>query len=318
MNAAPSKSKPDRLADTEGPVAILAPAKINLFLHIVGRREDGRHELESIFAFADVGDRISLTPGDDFSLAVSGPFASELGETDAGGSDNLVMKAARLLAARLGKAAFPVALELEKNLPVAAGIGGGSADAAATLRGLSGLWGSPLSGDQLLELALQLGADVPACLAGLTARVTGIGEILEPSPASGDRFHAVLVNPRVNVSTATVFRRYREASSAFSDPIDQWPDDRSGNLLGALAGCRNDLSDAAITEAPVIADVLAALENSQGCRLARMSGSGATCFGLFDNHDTAGQAAHSLSSGRPEWWVNAATLGWKQNVGDQE
>lgn len=288
-------------------VTAFAPAKINLFLHIVGRREDGRHGLESIFAFADVGDRLSIAPAVEFSLSLSGPFADDLGDSDAG--DNLVMQAARKLAARLGPAAFPVALELEKNLPVAAGIGGGSADAAAALCGLSKIWDSHLPEEELQELALELGADVPACLVAVTARVTGIGENIEAAPASTGQFYAVLANPDVRLSTAAVFERYRAISGGFSKPLEQWPDSGTADILDALADCRNDLSEAAMAEAPVIGDVLGALEKQQNCRLARMSGSGATCFALFDDPAAAGRAARSLSEDRPEWWVKAATLG---------
>lgn len=293
-----------RAGKADAPVTVLAPAKINLFLHIVGRREDERHELESIFAFADIGDRLRMAPADDFSLALTGPFAKDLSA-----GDNLVLKAAKALAARVGPAAFPVKLELEKNLPVAAGIGGGSADAAAVLRGLSALWGSALAANQLFDLALSLGADVPACLAGVTARVTGTGEFIEPSPRSADQFHAVLVNPRVPLSTAAVFQRYRTTSSNFSPPLAQWPDGGPEEFIGALAGCRNDLSDAATTEAPIIGDVLRALEKQQDCRLARMSGSGATCFALFDDRAAAELAARGLRTERPEWWVTVAMIG---------
>lgn len=285
-------------------VTVLAPAKINLFLHIVGRREDGRHELESIFAFADIGDRLRMAPADDFSLALTGPFAKDLSA-----GDNLALTAAKALAARVGSGAFPVELELEKNLPVAAGIGGGSADAAAVLRGLSALWGSALAADQLFDLALSLGADVPACLAGVTARVTGIGESMEPSLRSADKFHAVLVNPLLPLSTAAVFQRYRASSVDFSQPLVQWPDGGPEEFLGALAGCRNDLSEAATTEAPIIGHMLGVLEMQQNCRLARMSGSGATCFALFDDRASAELAAQGLRADRPEWWVTVAVIG---------
>lgn len=292
----------------EGAITVLAPAKINLFLHIVGRRPDGRHDLESIFAFADIGDRLSLAPADEFSLSLSGPFCGDLHRF---GDDNLVMRAASMLAAELGPVAFPVAIALQKNLPVAAGIGGGSADAAAALRGLLEIWGASLEADQLSELSLSLGADVPACLAGLTARVRGTGEIVEPSPASGKKIHAILVNPGVPLSTAAVFQHYRDTAGDFSDPLEHWPDSGPEGLIGALAQCRNDLSDAATAEAPVIGDVLEALEGQQDCRLARMSGSGATCFGLFDDRAAAELAAGVLGAKWPDWWVMDAVLGLK-------
>lgn len=297
----------------EGAITVLAPAKINLFLHIVGRRQDGRHDLESIFAFADIGDRLRMVPAGEFSLSLGGPFAGDLNTNI---DDNLVMKTAKTLAAQLGQAAFPVAIELEKNLPVAAGIGGGSADAAAALRGLSKLWKSKLKPDQLFDLALSLGADVPACLAGVTARVTGTGEIVEPGPGSGSALHAVLANPSVPLSTSAVFQKYRATGKAFSAQLQQWPDSDPENIIAALAGCRNDLADAAVAEAPIIQEVLGALEKQRGCRLARMSGSGATCFALFEDRAAADRAAKNLGADWPEWWVRATTLGIEPSEGD--
>lgn len=305
MNEVPSGSRSDAPART---VEVFAPAKLNLFLHVVGRRQDGRHELESIFAFAEVGDRLRLSPGDAFSLILSGPFADDLGGRDTDGGNNLVMKAARKLAQHAEQAAFPVRLELEKNLPVAAGMGGGSADAAAALRGLSELWGLRLPADRMHELALELGADVPACLGGAMARVTGTGEIVEPCPALQRPLDAVLVNPGVQLSTAAVFDRYRASGAAFSDRLNHWPDSGDSDILDALAGCRNDLTGAAVAETPIIADVLGELEQQQDCRLARMSGSGATCFGLYDDRGAAERAAARLGSDHPDWWVTAATL----------
>lgn len=289
----------------DGVVTILAPAKINLFLHIVGRRPDGRHDLESIFAFADVGDRLRMARGDEFSLSLSGPFSGDL---DTNSDKNLVMKAARLLADEVGQKAFPARMELKKNLPVAAGIGGGSADAAAALRGLSALWDIELPAERLRGLALELGADVPACLGPGMVGVKGIGEIIEPCVVSQDRIHAVLVNPKVRLSTAAVFGRYRKGTGDTSDPLDHWPGSGGENLLEALADCQNDLTDAALAEAPVIADVLAELDKQAGCGLARMSGSGATCFGLFDDRSAAKQAAANLGHHYPDWWVAATEL----------
>lgn len=306
MSGALSECGPDKCGGT---FSTIAPAKINLFLHVVGRREDGRHELESIFAFADNGDRVGdglrLTRSDEFSLTLSGPFADDLDD-----DTNLVMKAAQMLANEVGEKAFPVRMELEKNLPVAAGVGGGSADAAAALHGLVILWDVELPPNRLHSLALQLGADVPACLEGSMVRVTGTGEIVERCSASQGRLHAVLVNPGVRLSTASIFDRYRASNAAFTAPLGQWPDrspDDEG-ILEALRGCRNDLSGAAMAEAPVVADVLAELERQQDCQLARMSGSGATCFGLFGDQDGAQQAALSLGNDYPDWWITATEL----------
>lgn len=315
MNEAQTTGETGAAALTDKPITVLAPAKINLFLHIVGRREDGHHELESIFAFADVGDRVSITRADAFSLSLSGPYAGDLGKSYAGDSENLVLRAAKLLAGSLGSSAFPVKLELEKNLPVAAGIGGGSADAAASLRGLLALWGARPPADIMQDLVLALGADVPACLDSVTSRVTGIGEIVKPCPAPVAPLHAVLVNPHVQLSTAAVFARYQADASGLSDHLEKWPDRSDQGIVDALTRCRNDLSDAAVGEAPVVAQVLEELKILHGCRLARMSGSGATCFGLFDNRSAAAQAARELTGNHPDWWVKATVLGAERERG---
>jgi 4-diphosphocytidyl-2-C-methyl-D-erythritol kinase len=275
-----------------GGLVEFAPAKINLHLHVVGRREDGYHLLDSLVVFAGVGDRLSVSPSDRLSLAVTGPFAAGL----AAEADNLVLRAARGLAARAGIAATG-ALVLEKNLPVASGIGGGSADAAAALRLLARFWGVDATG--LGALAGGLGADVPVCVAGVPAVMSGIGEILAPAPAL-PKMGLVLVNPGVAVATPSVFKaRSGGFSPAARFPDGGWAD--ADSLVAGLRATGNDLEAPARSLAPVIGEVLAALAAAPGCMLARMSGSGATCFGLFPDSATAESAAATL--GRTGWWA---------------
>jgi 4-diphosphocytidyl-2-C-methyl-D-erythritol kinase len=274
-----------------------ARAKINLHLHVVGRRDDGYHLLDSLVAFADVGDRLTVAPADGLTLSVTGPFAAGLDAE----SDNLVLRAARALAARAGIAPAG-ALVLEKNLPVASGIGGGSADAAAALRLLCRFWGlDPASAD---SLAAGLGADVPVCVAGVPAVMSGIGEVLTPAPALPD-VGIVLVNPGVAISTPSVFRA---RSGAFSGPAYFPATGWHGcdALVAALRTTRNDLEPAARLLAPSIGQVLDTLGETPGCRLARMSGSGATCFGLFATPEAARAAVRTIA--RTGWWVWGGSL----------
>lgn len=278
-------------------VAAPAPAKINLFLHVTGRRADGYHELDSLIAFADIADRISILPARRLSLEICGPFAAGLGN----GEDNLVLRAARLLADAAGMAAG-AAITLEKNLPVASGIGGGSADAAATLRALDALWGVGMDAAALARIGLTLGADVPVCLFGATARVTGIGERIAPAPdlpAMG----VLLVNPGIAVPTSAVFKARQGAVSAPAT----WPAKIADTaaLIAALGATGNDLTAPALSIAPGIGAVLTAIESCGGCLLARLSGSGATCFGLFNDAAGAEQAARAVGARQPAWWVVA-------------
>jgi 4-diphosphocytidyl-2-C-methyl-D-erythritol kinase len=284
---------------------VAAPAKLNLYLHVIGRRDDGYHLLDSLAAFAAVGDELTFAPAADLSLAIDGPFARDLVADDS----NLVLRAARALAAASGRKPA-AAIRLTKRLPVASGIGGGSADAAATLRGLDRLWGTDLPPAHLARIALDLGADVPVCLSGVPSFFGGIGEeiaLAGPLPPA----HLVLVNPGQPLATAAVFRA-RAASptgSRYSKP-DRWtaelPD--AAALAGMLAKRRNDLTDAAVGLAPEIGDVLAILERQPACLLARLSGSGATCFGLFESRGAAREAASAIASARPDWWAVATTL----------
>lgn len=284
-------------------VRVAAPAKINLYLRVTGRRPDGYHLLDSLAAFADVHDTLLLEPSEELSLAVEGPFAGELGGDDTG--ENLVMRAARRLAEAAGVPAR-ARMTLVKRLPVASGIGGGSSDAAATLRGLARLWGLDVAASDLPDLALGLGADVPVCLAGRAAFMGGIGERLEPAgplPAAG----MVLLNPRVAIATPEVFGR---RDGPFSPPVEGG---RHGfrdvaELVRFLEPLGNDLAAPAIRVAPVVAEALDALGAASGCRLARLSGSGATCFGIFDDGAAAMRAAAEVRAARPGWWTEPATL----------
>ena len=274
-----------------------APAKINLWLHVTGQRADGYHELDSLVAFADVGDRLSIAPADGLSLTVSGPFAAALGTA----AENLVLRAARALALHCGVPA-EAALHLEKNLPVASGIGGGSADAAAALRLCARLWQVEIEEAALAEVALSLGADVPVCLAGETVRMTGIGERLAPLVPTPPPTPAVLINPGVAVSTGQVFGAL---AGRFSLPAAV----RDGDFAALARANRNDLEAPAIALAPEIARALAVLGTAPTLRLARMSGSGATCFGLFDRDDAASEAARAIEAAHPSWWVAACRIG---------
>jgi 4-diphosphocytidyl-2-C-methyl-D-erythritol kinase len=265
---------------------MFAPAKVNLFLHVTGKRADGYHLLDSLAIFPAIGDFCSVEQADVLTLKITGPFGASL----VAEADNLVLRAARLLKPDGG-----AALTLEKNLPVASGIGGGSADAAAALRLLSLHWGveAPLE-----ALALRLGADVPVCLESAAARMSGIGDLLLPAPVMPN-FGILLCNPGVAVSTAEVFRA--RAMKTFSPPAvlpDAWPS--AAAMAAALAGLCNDLEVPAIGLAPVIGDVLAALRTLPGCLLARMSGSGATCFAIFPTAATAAEAAVLIT--KPGWW----------------
>lgn len=267
-----------------------APAKVNLTLHVTGRRDDGFHMLDSLVAFADIGDRIVIEPAAETVLTVTGPEAAGVPT----GADNLVLRAAELAGAP------PVHMVLEKHLPVASGIGGGSSDAAAALRALSELSGQPLAIDPLT-----LGADVPVCLAGHAARLRGIGEVL--TPADIPEMDAVLVNPRVPVSTAEVFGGLENRSNPpMPDRLPRFGD--VSELAGWLSMQRNDLQDPAISLNPKISRVLRALSETSDCLLARMSGSGATCFGIYPDAEGAASAADSIAQAHPGWWARSCRL----------
>lgn len=271
-------------------VEVFAPAKVNLTLHVTGQRPDGYHLLDSLVAFASIGDRIEAHPADELTLALTGPFASDLhAETD-----NLVLRAARLLAPDRG-----AAITLKKCLPVASGIGGGSADAAATLRALAALWDLPLPE---LGLVSALGSDVPVCLEGKPCRMSGVGDQLASIPALPP-MDILLVNPRVPVSTPEMFRALSHKSNPpMASALPNWPTpDAFAQWLGQQ---RNDLQPPAIASEPVVAEVLSALR-SVGCLYAGMSGSGATCFGLFppDRRSVRSAMESQALAGHRNWWM---------------
>ncbi|RFB79073.1 4-(cytidine 5'-diphospho)-2-C-methyl-D-erythritol kinase [Methylovirgula sp. 4M-Z18] len=281
------------------------PAKINLTLHVVARRADGLHELESLVAFAGTGDSLSLLPGGSLSLAVEGPRADSAGETD----KNLVLVAARNLAERVPGLRLG-AFHLIKRLPVAAGIGGGSSDAAGALRLLAEANGLDLDDPRLMAAARATGADVPVCLEAKARIMRGVGEALAP-PIKLPPLFAVLVNPGVAVATKDVFGelglRPGEDYGFGKHPAIETAGDATG--LGALLKkARNDLEAPASNIAPVIGHVLAVLGAARGQRLARMSGSGATCFALFETCRAAATAARVIRRDHPGWWVKASVL----------
>ncbi|BBE70935.1 4-(cytidine 5'-diphospho)-2-C-methyl-D-erythritol kinase [Oharaeibacter diazotrophicus] len=279
-----------------------ARAKVNLALHVVGRRADGYHLLDTLVAFPAVGDRLIAAPADGLTLTVDGPRAGALG--DCAPEDNLVLRAARALARSIGIAAPGACLRLDKRLPVASGIGGGSADAAAALRALSRLWGVA-SEAELARLAEGLGADVPMCVASRPARARGVGERLDPLPALPP-LGIVLVNPGVAVATPAVFRALAvKDNPPLPDPPGRF--DAAG-LLAYLAATRNDLEAPAVALAPVIAAVLAVLRTDDRCLFARMSGSGATCFALAESETAAAEVAAAVSAVHRDWWVASAAL----------
>ena len=284
-------------------------AKVNLTLRVVGRRVGGYHDLESVVAFADCADRLALSPGAELTLDTTGPLAGACGAT----SDNLVLKAARLLAERVDNLALG-AFTLDKVLPVAAGIGGGSADAAAALRLLARLNGLAADDSRVRDVALKTGADVPVCLASRACDMTGVGETL--LPLSLPKLPSVLVNPRVPVATKDVFAalglRSGQLLVGVTDVIraPAWPDEGAsvGDWVKALADVPNDLEPPALRVQPVISEVLSALRGRQGVQLARMSGSGATCFAIFSSASDAQAAAAKISADHPAWWVHAGEL----------
>jgi 4-diphosphocytidyl-2-C-methyl-D-erythritol kinase len=284
-------------------------AKVNLSLRVIGRRVDGYHDLESVVAFGDCADRLTLAPGGELSLKTTGPLAQACGDT----SDNLVLKASMLLAARVPDLKVG-AFTLDKVLPVAAGIGGGSADAAAAIRLLAKLNDLALDDPRLLEVALETGADVPVCLASHACDMTGVGETL--LPLNLPKIPCVLVNPCVPVATRDVFEelglRNGELLVGATDVLrgPDWPEPGSSleDWVEALAASSNDLEEPAMRIQPAIAEVIGVLSATNGAWLVRMSGSGATCFAIYENTADAGRAAERIRSERPGWWVHSGVL----------
>ena len=285
------------------PIVEAAPAKVNLTLRVLGRRSDGYHEIESLVAFARCGDTLRFSPGGELALTVHGPSAALAGEN----ADNLVLKAARALAARI-----PVGLgayHLEKSLPVAAGLGGGSSDAAAALRLLARANQLPLDDPMLYAAARETGADVPVCIDPRARLMRGIGDVLS-KPLELLPLQAVLVNPGAALATKAVFAAWRP-HAVLPIPIDTGEVARMTTrkqVVAFLIQQRNDLETAAVGLAPVVADVLAALRGLPGCALARMSGSGSTCFAVFSSAAEAITGAEALHAKYPAWWVRATAL----------
>lgn len=278
--------------------ARLAPAKVNLALHITGRRPDGYHEIESLAVFTRFGDRITAVPSEEDSLAVSGKYAAAV-PVDGG---NLILKARDALRQRFGDGNTPpVALVLEKNLPVASGVGGGSSDAAATLRALASLWNLGVDEAELASVGLALGADVPMCLSAQPLVARGIGERVETVP-DFPSLGLVLVNPGVAVATADIFVGLERRDNEKLPPLPPAIDFHS--LRNWLEGTRNDLEPVARKLQPEIGKALAALDKADA-GFARMSGSGATCFGLFETGNVAKRAAAAIRSRYPDWFVAA-------------
>jgi 4-diphosphocytidyl-2-C-methyl-D-erythritol kinase len=284
-------------------------AKVNLTLRVVGRRVDGYHDLESVVAFADCADRLSLTPGSKLNLKTTGPLARDCGET----ADNLVFKAAQLLGERVPDLRLGE-FTLDKVLPVAAGIGGGSADAAAALRLLAQANGLAIDDARLIEVARLTGADVPVCLASRACVMTGVGETLLPLVLP--KMPCVMVNPRVPVATRDVFEalglRNGELLVGATDVFaaTAWPEAGASieDWVEVLAASSNDLEEPATRIQPVIGEVITALSATNGAWLARMSGSGATCFAIYENTAEAQRASQKIQLDHPKWWVHAGVL----------
>ncbi len=288
-------------------MTVLSPAraKVNLYLHVVGRRDDGYHLLDSLAVFPDIADVVSAEPLATLTLRLAGPFGTAL----VAEPDNLVLRAARALQAS-GRVNIGAALVLEKNLPIASGIGGGSADAAAALRVLCRLWRITPEPGTLHVIAASLGADVPVCLDQRASRMQGVGDILSHAPAMPDA-GIVLVNPGIAVATPAVFRARTGGFRPQAALPEAWHD--TDAMVAWLRATHNDLEQPAIALCPPIGDVLAALRTVAGCRLARMSGSGATCFGLFATPAAARAAAVSLA--RAGWWVWGGAM--RASIADQ-
>jgi 4-diphosphocytidyl-2-C-methyl-D-erythritol kinase len=285
-------------------------AKVNLTLRVIGRRTDGYHDIESVVAFADCADHLTLTPGSELDLRTLGPLAEACGAT----SDNLVIKAALLLRERVPDLKVG-SFTLDKVLPVAAGIGGGSADAAAALRLLAQLNGLAFDDPRIIEVAQLTGADVPVCVASRACVMTGVGENLQP--LSLPKMPSVMVNPCVPVATKDVFRalglRNGELLVGATDVLLQdrsWPESDASvtEWIEAFVEVGNDLEAPALRIQPVIDEVLSALRDAKGAKLARMSGSGATCFAIFADDADAQAAAEKIRRDHPVWWVHAGTL----------
>lgn len=288
---------------SSAPIVEAAPAKVNLALHVTGRRADGYHELESLVVFAEIGDELIAAPAARDSLVIEGPFAGAL----SGGEDNLVMRALRAFRQHWPDAVpESYAFTLRKNLPVAAGLGGGSADAAALLRFMLSRASRTIALADVSALAAGLGADIPVCLLSRPSEMRGIGEIVHPL-AEFPPLHIVLVNPLVAVPTAQVFKGLERRDNPPLPPLPR-PLTRPAQLAIWIEGTRNDLEPPAVGLVPAIGAIIAGIGRTEGCLLSRMSGSGGTVFGLYGSSALAHQAAHELRAQWPGYWVAAAPL----------
>ncbi len=288
-------------------LTIFAPAKINLYLHVTGRLDNGYHTLDSLIAFADIGDSINIEPASDFEFGIVGPYEENFSakEKDASpNSSNLAVQAAWILS-RAAQKALNVRITLTKNLPLASGIGGGSSDAAAVIWGLCEWWGIPRNAHYLPGLMAQLGADVLVCFSCRPCRVRGIGDVMDPAPPMTE-IPVVLANPGKPCVTATVFKRF---TGDFREPKAlKGPFETVQDVAEVLRERENDLESVAMEIVPDIADVLKTLHAQKGCTLARMSGSGATCFGIFENYVLAKKAAKAIAAKNHKWWVKTGWL----------
>jgi 4-diphosphocytidyl-2-C-methyl-D-erythritol kinase len=272
------------------------PAKINLFLHVVGKRDDGYHLLESLVCFADYGDTLTLAKSTTTTLTLTGDFAPELQLTPL--ADNLIIKAHRALEQHINNP-LPTAFTLQQNLPLGGSIGGGSANAAATLRGLCTLYDLPISQESLHQIATTLGADVPVCLHSTPSFMTGIGDNIAPIPMPHS-LHALLVTPPIHIPTKDVFRALQ---GAFSQPLPTLEIQTEQTLKTLLLNTRNDLASPALALFPALQKPLDMLAQQDGCWLTRLSGSGATCFGLFETKEQSEIAENALKHAHPDWWI---------------
>ena len=293
--------------DTIKPLSIFAPAKINLYLHITGKLDSGYHTLDSLISFADIGDDICIEPAQSLSLEINGPYGSAFKGKDLSSepeSTNLVIKAVRATA-QLAQKTPALKVTLTKNLPLGAGIGGGSADAAAIIWGLLQYWALPKSLKGLDDLMLSLGADVPVCFACQSAYVSGIGETITPAHDIPEQ-PIVLIYPGKPCHTGKIFSLYNE------DYIAPHPHKDPPDLDDIMKNTRNSLTKTAIQTVPSIQNVLENLQTQEGCMLVRMSGSGSSCFGLFKDRAAADNAAENIASTNPDWWVKSGWLGRTQ------
>lgn len=285
-------------------VSIFAPAKINLYLHVTERLPNGYHALDSLMTFADIGDRIQIEEADEFTFSIDGPFAGAFDGVDAEAS-NLVVKAATALAAAANKP-LGYKITLTKNLPLGAGIGGGSADAAAIIWGLLSIWDLPKNAPYLNDLMVKLGADVPVCFWSRDTRVRGIGDIFDPVDALPE-MPIVLVHPGKPCSTPAVFSEFKGTLKTVQELPDSFENGKA--LISFLESQENDLYEPAQKIVPEIENILSALAAQDGCNLHRMSGAGSTCFGLFEDAHSAEKAADNIRQDNPDWWVETGTTG---------